>query len=266
MKNRLPLTIHTIVKNDENWIWFALMSVKDFTSEIFVHDDNSSDRTADIIKSINDPKIILTSGPLTPQGFTDKRNEMLEKTKTDWFLLLDGDEVWNQSVIGELVSLLSGLDKDFYGVVMRTRNCIGDIYHYLPESEGKYEILGKRGNLNIRAYRKIRGFKWFGAYPLEAYVDISGNPINHEDKHLAFFDGYYWHMTHLRRSSSKDKVKGWRNIKFSLGIPIAENKELPEVLFDHHSKTMIDVKKKRGLIYEFVSVLMAPLKIIKSIL
>jgi glycosyltransferase involved in cell wall biosynthesis len=224
------ITAHTIVKNEENWIKYSLLSVKDLVTKILVFDDGSSDRTVKIVQSIGDPKIEFFSKELkTPADHTKLRNEMIKMTKTEWFLILDGDEVWNKTTFEKLLTLIEKCPKNVYGVVVRTRNCVGDVFHYLPESDGKYELLGKRGNFNIRAYRKIPGFSWKGDYPNEAYCDARGKPINNQNDHLAFFDDYYWHMTFLPRSSARDLRKHAQNYKLALGIKALES-DLPEVM------------------------------------
>src|SRR3989344_2131678 len=96
MKKSLPkITVHCLVCNEERWIWYALMSVLDQVDEIMVWDDSSQDHTAQIIKSIDSPKIKyrLVSSQ-TAQGHTKVRQQMLDETKSDWMLVLDGDEVW----------------------------------------------------------------------------------------------------------------------------------------------------------------------------
>lgn len=252
----MKITTHTIVKNDENWIWYSLMSVKDQVSDMLVIDDASDDKTVEIIKTISDPKIKLLEKKLaTPAQFTKARNDLVEKTKTDWFLLLDGDEIWNRETLRQLIVFLESQPKTILSVAMRTRNCIGDIYHFLPESAGKYEILGRKGHLTIRAYRKLPGLSWTGDYPLEKY-DI-------DEKHLAFFEGYYWHMTHLPRTSSKSQVKGWRKIKLEKGINVSDPNDFPEVFNLTPPRIVPSPWKRRGPLAETLAKFMTPIKYLK---
>jgi len=245
----VKITTHTIVKNEENWIWYALKSWEKYATEMLVVDDNSTDETLKIIKSLKNFKIKIVETDLkTSKDHTAMRNKMVEETKTEWFLLLDGDEVWNQTTIEKFLDFLKKQNENIWAVAMRTRNCVGDVYHYLPEGAGNYQILGRKGHLTIRAYRKMPGLSWAGDYPLEHYGDLSG--------HVAFFEGFYWHMTHLARSSAKEKVKGWRSIKIEAGIPIANIKELPEVFQDH-------LPPKRSIIFEILARIITPIKVFK---
>lgn len=247
----MNITTHTVVKNEENWIWYSLMSVKDLVSEMLIIDDASTDKTVEVIRTIKDSKITLMEKRLTTPGdHTRARNNLVEKTKTDWFMLLDGDEIWNRETLKKFLAFLEKQPQDVFGVAMRTRNCVGDIYHYLPEDAGKYKILGREGHLTIRAYRKLPGRHWTGDYPLEKYCN----------DHLAFFDGFYWHMTHLPRSSSQHKVKGWRAKKMEIGIKVKNQNEFPEVFYEKRPDFVPDPWKKMSTGEKLIASVVTPIK------
>ena len=235
----MNITGHCIVKNEDQFIKFTIGSALPFLDRLIIYDTGSADKTVSIIESIKSPKILFAQkGPQSPTGITVLRNEMIAQTKTDWFFLLDGDEVWNNNQLENYLKFTLSQPKNILATFLRTRNCVGDIYHYRGESSGRYKIAGMKGHLNIRAYRKT--LEWTGEYPLEKCVDTT------DKNSLAFFDGYYWHMSHLKRSSSKIPVPGFRRHVFDLGI-CANKNELPEVFasqdFPHRSK-----------IYEIISI------------
>jgi len=88
------LTVHCVVKNEERWIWFALKSILDIADKILVYDTGSSDRTVDIIKTIKSKKIFFEEkGEVDAKGLAQFRREQLIRTKKEWFLILDGDEI-----------------------------------------------------------------------------------------------------------------------------------------------------------------------------
>lgn len=221
MTNNYPITGHCLVRNEDQFIRYAINSALPFLDRLIIYDTGSTDKTVDIIRSIKSPKIFFAQkGPQSPAEITNLRNDMISQTKTDWFFLLDGDEVWSQKTLKDYLEFTLDQPKAILATFLHTRNCVGDIYHYRDESSGRYEIAGLKGHLNIRAYR--RALKWSGTYPLEKCVDTT------DKNSLAFFDGYYWHMTHLSRSSGTDPVLGFRRRAFDLGILAREN-ELPEV-------------------------------------
>ncbi len=226
-----PFTVHTLVRNEDVFVKYALASVLPFVSDYIIYDTGSTDGTRDSLKNYK----YETRGLQTPKSYVDLRNEMIEKTKTDWFFLLDGDEVWNKGQLENYLKFTLSQPPNILATFLQTRNCVGDIYHYRDNSSGHYEIAGKKGHLNIRAYRKT--LKWSGEYPLEKCVDTTDN------NSLAFFDGFYWHMTHLKRSSSESPVMGFRKRVYDLGV---KSDNLPEVFQNQNFP-------RRSKMYEIIS-------------
>jgi len=229
------VTVHVLIKNEDRWIWYTLMSVLDYVDKILIYDTGSTDRTIDIIKSIDSPQIILESHPIsTRQDLVKLRRDQLERTTTPWFMLLDGDEIWPQANLFKLLTAASAAPQDTMAFFTRTRNCVGDVHHYLPESKGHYQIKGITGHLNIRLIRKVPNLKITGQYPLEAYT-LNGQSLQSIEDRIEFVDTWYLHTTHLPRSTQPQsetnvidrlqKRKFWRP---SLKIP---KSELPEIFW-----------------------------------
>jgi glycosyltransferase involved in cell wall biosynthesis len=229
------ITAHVLVRNEDQFLRFALESALPLVSAYLIYDTGSTDRTLEILKNYR----FEEKGPQDPSGITRLRNEMIAKTKTDWFFLLDGDEVWNRQMLADYLEFTLKQPRQILATFLRTRNCVGDIYHYRDDSSGRYEIAGRKGHLNARAYR--REVVWRGQYPLEGCVD------SRDARRLAFFEGYYWHLTHLRRSSSAEAVMGFRRPVLDLGLE-AKTEELPEVLRGQNFP-------RRSKIYEAAAVL-----------
>lgn len=228
------VTIHTIIKNEDQWIWYALMSVIDFADQILIYDTGSTDNTLDIIKSINSPKIVLESHlASTREDLVKLRQLQLDRTRTPWFMLLDGDEIWPQENLHQLFKAAAGANSPTLAFVTRTRNCIGDIYHYLPEAKGHYRIAGRTGHLNIRLIRKAPDLRVMGEYPLETYT-LAGTPIQNLESRTQFVDTWYLHLTHLSRStlrsSTSSVIDRLKKHKFRFGIKMTRA-ELPQVLW-----------------------------------
>lgn len=261
----LDVTVHTLVKNEDQWIWYALNSVLPYVKQVFVYDTGSTDKTIERIKSIGSGKIVLElKGKQNAKGLIKLRQEMLDKTKTEWFLILDGDEIWSEKNLKKLFKEAETAPKDIVAIFNKVRNLVGDVYNYLPESAGEYEIANKKGNLNIRLIRKTKNMVLEGEYPDEAFT-IDGIPIQSMNERLRFSDSWLLHTTFLSRSSiDKKKTSGSFGKKklWQKGIQLKEN-ELPEVfkgkvLFDTYNQF-----KKRGLFYEILAVIVDKLRIVK---
>lgn len=254
-------TVHTIVKNEDIWIWFALQSVLPFVDQVLVFDTGSFDKTVEIIKSIRSPKIILEEkGVQEPKGLVKLRQEQIERTKTEWLFLLDGDEVWPEGQLRKLLAVSESASEGTAALFNRTKNCLGDIYHYLPDSAGRYEIAGVKGHLNMRMIRKTPDLRVMGEYPLESYINKEGK-LTEQEKNLRFVDCWYLHTSCLRRSGSDRSKKSGSFGKSKIwekGLKLQKG-ELPEVFSLPRPGLVADPLVPRGMVYEIVSAFTTPL-------
>ncbi len=195
------ITTHTIIKNEQNWIKPALLSVIDQVDQMLVWDTGSTDKTANIIRLIHSPKIEFKEcGSVDRQQLVDLRNLQLKATHTSWFIILDGDEIWPKTNLIQLIKAIEKAQSNTIALVNRTKNCIGDLHHFAPEAKGQYQIGPWQGHLNIRAIRNLPGLKVVGEYPDEAYI-YQGKKLQDQPERLEFVETWYLHTTHLKRSS-----------------------------------------------------------------
>lgn len=257
----MKVTAHTLVKNEDYWVWYAIQSVLPFVDQIIIFDTGSSDRTVDLIKSIKSPKIIFEEkGPTDAVGLVKLRQEQLDRTKTDWFLIVDGDEMWREDQMKEVLGAIDKADKGKISLVTHSRNAIGDVFHYLPEGAGEYQIGQLRGNLNIRAVRKTPDLKLVGTYPLETYVNNQG-ALQDQPEQLGFLDEWCLHVSFLKRSSGTERKKSGslgKSKTSERGLLMME-RELPEVLKHHHPLGLFNPLMKRSSLYEFKAAVTTPL-------
>ena len=264
------LTVHCVIKNEERWIWFAVNSILDIAEKILIYDTGSADKTVEIVKTIKSKKIIFEEkGEVDAKGLTQLRREQLARTKTDWFLILDGDEVWPEQTKKELVKKIKNADKSDWGIVVRTWNLVGDVYHYHPESiRYRWPFAPKdyKGWANLRVMRRsIPGLHIKGDYPLEAYCDRDETPIqNYGDQHLLFLKNRYFHTTYLRRSDTRERDKSVLNrlkkSKMELGMSFSKNFKYPEVFYKKLPKIVTSPWTKRSNFESFVSLVQTPIK------
>jgi len=116
------LTAHIMVR-DEPFVWYSVMSVYPHVKRILLWDTGSEDNTLsdiqEILKEDSAGKIDFRRVAIetderywTNQNWKEhqKRNkgkrgtgwvrqQMIDKTKTDFFLIVDGDEVWHSSAM-----------------------------------------------------------------------------------------------------------------------------------------------------------------------
>ncbi len=228
----MKIWVNTIVNNEENFIWFAIMSVIDYVDKILIWDSGSTDKTVDIIKEIKkikDNKISFKEvGVVDEFQFTKMRQKMLEQSKCDWILILDGDEIWWDKSIKQVIDKINKEGDKLDGIVVPVTVAVGDIYHFQDSSAGRYNLLGRKGHFNLRAInRNIPGLHVDSAYPLESYLDNNNMQVQSKSGTI-FLDSPYFHLSHLVRSSSKRK---YDKFKSELGKPFPEDFKYPEILY-----------------------------------
>lgn len=260
---------HSIVKNEDYYIWFAVKSVIDYIDKLLIFDTGSTDKTVEIIYSLMKeyPKKIVfeQKGLVDPEGLTKLRQEMLDKTRSDWFILLDGDEVWWSDSIKKIIKAIEDIQENFYALVNPVVNLVGDIYHYQEEEAGKYELLGKKGHFNIRAINAhIKGLHLENNYPLEGYLDDREKLIQSQKAKLKFVNAPILHFSFLNRSSKADPKTLHRNkVKIEIGKKIEPNFSYPEVFYLPRPEQVMNPFTKMGFKYKLKGAFLTPLKKVK---
>ena len=240
-----------IVANEDQFVGFAINSVLPFVDQLIVFDTGSTDKTVEVIRSIKSPKIVFEEkGQVNAKQLVALRNEQIRNTKTEFFMLVDGDEIWPKRQLEKFVKEMTNSFKDKLAFFCRTRNAVGDIYHYLPESAGRYHIDGQVGHLSMRGFRNVSGLALEGKYPLETYT-YQGKSLNNWEERLQYVDVWYLHTTHLQRSSENKEIMGFRRQIMEKGISFSPG-ELPEVLPES--------MPRRPVYFEIIATIITPFK------
>ena len=259
------ITVHMMVKNEDQWVRYSLLSILPYVDLVLVTDTGSTDHTIEAIKSIDSPKIKLTiSRAATSMDVTRIREDQINNTKSDWFWVVDGDEIYPEKTAREVVAAIN--TNKFEGITVRRYDLLGDIYHRQNESVGTYKMWGTSGHLVLRSLNKskLNGLHLRGGYPNEGYYDSSGIAIIDHDPALHYItDNYLYHAMYLKRSSlggNLDMFNRSKN-KIELGIPLDSN---PPNVFDSAPLPWEkDPKKSRSLTYLILASLITPIKYLK---
>ncbi len=249
------LTAHCLIRNEERWIWYAINSVINYVDQILVFDTGSTDNTVKIVESIKSSKIIVEQkGIVDKKKFTQLRQEMLERTATAWFMILDGDEIWPKAAIRELTNAVGVARQEIEAIVVAQWMCQGDIFHYSKEIEELAEDRsGRRGFWLPRAWRLNKGLHAIGLYGVESFADIHDINVSYwELNRLKYLKHKFFHMSFLPRSSSiqKDRLVMMRapKTKFSRGVSFPSGIQFPEVFFKDRPAQILSVWRHMTLL------------------
>ena len=208
--DKKTITVHMVAKNEERWIWYSIMSVIDYVDKMIIFDTGSSDDTVKIINDIllidkYKKKIIFEEkGNISSDAFYHLRQEQIDRTDTDYFFVVDGDEIWYKKALIKLDKLLNTRDISNDLIAVKFINCAGDIYHYRDFNRESYCIKGIKGSITIRLYsKKIEGIKCAGAYGVEGYFDGNDKPVQDSEWNIVILDDFYLHMSFLQRSGKR---------------------------------------------------------------
>lgn len=268
---------HVLVKNEERYLWYAVNSIAKYMDKIMIWDTGSSDNTISIIHELEKeyPKQIEYKqvGEVTIDQFADTRQKMIESTKSDWMFILDGDEVWWEDSIRELIDIIQSKGQELDSIVSKYVNVVGDIFHFQEERAGQYKIDGKKGQLTIRAMNMhIPNLHAANPHGTQAYLDENEVPIQNMNKKRRMFQKElgYIHFTHLIRSDSlqEDLKVPKRNIKYKkeLGTPFPLDYFYPEVFFKPRPKIVASPWVTMDTEFKVKSQLLTPLRKLKRML
>lgn len=157
----MNLSVLMITKNNEKIVEDALRSVKGLADEILVDDDESIDRTVEIVKKYGG-KILKREG----YNLGERKQSLIEKAKGDWVLILDADERLSLELKKEIKEILlpRHVKRNF------TQDDDKIVGYKIPYQN---YVFGKPVNAGGENYSKVRLFR-------KRYGKIEKVPI-HED-------------------------------------------------------------------------------------
>lgn len=201
------ITVHMMVKNEEVFVRSAIEAVLPIASEIIVFDTGSTDKTPEIIQSIGSKKIrFFEKGIASPKKLVELRNEMIKMTKTGWFFVVDGDEIFTFSEPEKIIGTLESLSPNVARVEVTIRDFVND-----AQLVARDRVSGK--------FWRTSAIEFSGTYPFEGPVlkkNPSANFASYTSSALASSVVCY-HMVFFARSSQDSDVKWgrhWRRIPF----------------------------------------------------
>ena len=138
------ISVVVLTKNEEKNIIDCIESIQ-FCDEIIIIDDNSTDRTLDLVKRFDD-KIKVFKRDLNG-NFSQQRKFGVEKTTNDWVLFIDADERVGSGLAAEIKENVT--PNSVYG---------GFLIPRIDHMWGRKLMHGETGNIKLlRLFNKQKG-------------------------------------------------------------------------------------------------------------
>ena len=151
--------------NEEIWIESSIRSLVGLVDEILVFDNCSTDRTGEIVGSVD--REFGKESPIRyiradePKQLANARNFAMDSAIGDWILKWDGDFVaYNKPEKHDFVrgmnelteSIRAGKFEDFDVILLHSLNVSGDVFHY----DSRRQYLGLHGDSFIIKRGRVR--------------------------------------------------------------------------------------------------------------
>ena len=269
----MNISAHMMVKNEARFVWYSAMSVLPYVDDLKIWDTGSTDNTKDIINKIlalpeAKNKVFYTNAE--SENFDEEltRQQMLDSTTSDWFIVVDADEIWWEDSIKKVVDLIQKKGDELESIVVPTILPVGDIFHRQEEKAGRYKLAGRTGHYNLRAInRKIPGLHSSGGHGVWGWVDGDGKMIQDGDpEKIGYLDAPYLHVTYLERAGSgkdSDVAKRRNKLKHEMGEPFPKDFYYPEVFFKDRPEIVESPWKIMDEFFRIRSFLETPVRKIK---
>lgn len=233
------ITVHCTVCNEEYWIWFALQAMTNLPLKILLCDTGSEDLTPEIIKHCRLPQIEYRKiGKINPHEHALLRNEMIRDTQTEWFAIVDGDEIWPLYLWRQIHHTLNDPHVD---ILIVPNISPFPRLGYVGHGDTEFTIAGVKGEYYAKVFRIKNNLRWRDDFSSSflAYEDgtvISGGNL----PSMQVMATPMTHLTMLPRSPLDAQTLG-RDSKLNIGgtpsiqdfFRIPSLTLLPEILLKH---------------------------------
>lgn len=115
MKNKTPVSVFIIAKNEEDRIHYSINSVKNWADEIIVIDSGSDDKTVEISKKLG-ATVLFNEW----KGYGQQKIFGESICKNDWILNIDADEEISPELKNEIEIALKDNDKKAFHIPIKT--------------------------------------------------------------------------------------------------------------------------------------------------
>ena len=162
----ISITIGIIAHNEEDRIETTLQSLKDLDKNILIVDDYSDDNTVAICKKYN-CEIIQNKFV----NFSQQRNFLIEKCKTEWILMIDADETINDELAKQILKINS--DCEYSSFKIKRNNYFNNYKIKMFSPDYQHRLFSKSAGL------KCKGIGYHEKFLVQGKIGVLQGCIKH---------------------------------------------------------------------------------------
>lgn len=159
----MKIAANYIVKNEEMFLPYSLKSIENVVDEIIFIDNGSEDNSLQIAKDFAKDfkgRMVIEQITDSDKGFAELRNIEKELTKSDYILIVDGDEVHYISGQNNFYNVLSSIQKLNETNPSLTNQIVLPFYHFYGSF---YYVLAQNVDPVVRILKNVPEIEW--VYP-----------------------------------------------------------------------------------------------------
>lgn len=222
------ISVVILTKNEEKNILDCLETVS-WADQIIILDDNSEDRTLEIVNSLGFKNLSILERNL--QGnFSEQRNYALSKAKHDWVMFVDADERITPELRHEINDFLieEKNEPKFNGMYVKRKDMLW----------GKLLQHGETGNISLLRLAKKNSGKW------EGKVHEKWNVNGETD----IFENYILHLPHQTVSEFLGEINFYTTLRARELFEQNQSSSLLRIIFYPKAKFFVNFILKLGFL------------------
>ncbi len=134
-KNGISVFIR--LKDEEDWIRYSILSIKDFADEIIVGDNGSEDKSVEIVEELINEGLNIKLYKCPNMRINELTDFLLKKTNFGWVIKWDADFVARTNGKYSIINLrkrLMNMNRNRYYLIMISHIVLaGDLFHQNPD-------------------------------------------------------------------------------------------------------------------------------------
>lgn len=222
------ISVIVLTKNEEKNILDCLETIS-WADEIIVVDDNSEDRTVEIVENLKLKNLKIIKSELHGD-FSAQRNFAISKAANEWVLFIDADERVAPELRREINDFLieEKNNPEFDGMYIRRKDILW----------GKLLKYGETGNIKLLRLARKKSGKWQGK--IHEKWTVKGN--------IDSFSNYILHFPHQTISEFLKEINFYTTIRAAELYDNGVKTSLPQIIFYPKAKFLVNYFLKLGFL------------------